>query len=243
MEVLPVRLYLDLSKEPGERQVVYVRQGEREATVIEAVILDHGEPADLSGMTPYFTMRHPGGALLEDEAAQADGNVVTYVLPEQAAQECGTVEVAYFAFMADEAVSASTHVTTQAFAMVSLPNAQKDGGGVAEAYASRIEDMLRWCRDEFLAAEEVREERVQEAIDAADAATGRANDAADMVHSAVQGELGPMFGDYLRSVTDVEGGLLGYDNKDGPGGYVSYEWYTAHFLADPEFISAVLEET
>lgn len=200
MDVQPIKLYLDLSKEPEERQVVFLRQGEKKATVIEAHIYDHGEEADISGVTPYFTMRHPKGALLEDKCTQVSGNVVTYEVITQAAQEVGTCSVAYFAFMDGETVTATTHATTQAFSIVILPNAQTDGDGIAEAYSSRIEEMLQWCHDTFLANEEVRDAKVDEAVADADAAAARANAAADAVEEALSGELGPLIGTYLNTL-------------------------------------------
>lgn len=201
MDVQPIKLYLDLSKEPEERQVVFMRQGEKKATVIEAHIYDHGEEADLSGVTPYFTMRHPRGALLEDKVTTpASGNVLTYEVIPQAAQEVGTCSVAYFAFMDGETVEATTHATTQAFAIVILPNAQTDGDGIAEAYASRIEEMLKWCHDTFLKNEEERDQKVDDAVAKADDATNRANAAADSVEEALSGELGPLIGTYLNTL-------------------------------------------
>lgn len=200
MDVQHTKLYLDLAKEPEEQQVVFIRQGEKKATVIEAHIYDHGEEADLSDVTPYFTMRHPKGALLEDKCTQVSGNVVTYEVIPQAAQEVGTCSVAYFAFMDGETVTATTHATTQAFAIVILPNAQTDGDGIAEAYSSRIEEMLQWCHDTFLENEEERDALVNAAVEEADAATDRANAAADAVEEALSGELGPLIGTYLNTL-------------------------------------------
>lgn len=200
MEVQHTKLYLDLAKEPEEQQVVFIRQGEKKATVIEAHIYDHGEEADLSDVTPYFTMRHPKGALLEDKCTQVSGNVLTYEVIPEAAQEVGTCSVAYFAFMDGETVTATTHATTQAFAIVILPNAQTDGDGIAEAYASRIEEMLQWCHDTFLENEEERDALVNAAVEEADAATDRANAAADAVEEALSGELGPLIGTYLNTL-------------------------------------------
>ena len=204
MEVQHTKLYLDLAKEPEEQQVVFIRQGEKKATVIEAHIYDHGEEADLSDVTPYFTMRHPKGALLEDKCTQVSGNVVTYEVIPQAAQEVGTCSVAYFAFMDGETVTATTHATTQAFAIVILPNAQTDGDGIAEAYASRIEEMLKWCHDTFLANEAERDQKVDDAVAKADAATDRANAAADAVEEALSGELGLLIGTYLNTLGSTE---------------------------------------
>lgn len=209
MDVQHTKLYLDLSKEPEEQQVVFIRQGEKKATVIEAHIYDHGDEADLSGVTPYFVMRHPRGALLEDKVTtQAVGNVLTYEVIPQAAQEVGTCSVAYFAFMDGETITATTYATTQAFAIVILPNAQTDGDGIAEAYSSRIEEMLQWCHDTFLENEEERDAKVDDAVADADAATQRANDAAQAVEEAVKGNLDPLFSAYIDqkivAITDSE---------------------------------------
>lgn len=200
MEVQPIELHLDLDKEPGEQQVVFLRQGEKKATVIEAHIYDHGEDADLTGVTPYFTMRHPKGALLEDKVTQVSGNVLTYEVIPEAAQEVGTCSVAYFAFMEGETVTSATHATTAAFMVIILPNAQTDGDGIAEAYSSRIEEMLQWCHDTFLENEKERDALVNAAVEEADAATDRANAAADAVEEALSGELGPLIGTYLNTL-------------------------------------------
>lgn len=140
-----VNLYLDLSKEPCETQAVYIRQGECNATTLHVDVYDNGEPVDLSKYRVLFEMRHPHGALLSDEVKGAAGTSLDYVLPEAAATETGVAGVAYFALKdkaGPEATSAALYATTQAFAVVILPNAQGDKNAVAEAYSSEVEAML-----------------------------------------------------------------------------------------------------
>ncbi|RNL20798.1 hypothetical protein DMP07_04265 [Slackia faecicanis] len=225
-----VNLYLDLSKEPCETQAVYIRQGERNATTLHVDMYDNGEPVDLSGYRVMFEMRHPRGALLSDEVKGAAGTSLDYVLPEAAATETGVAGVAYFALKdkaGAEATSATLYATTQAFAVVILPNAQGDKNAVAEAYSSEIEAMLKWCRDEFAKAEADRTAKNDAAVAKAEAAAKNANDAADLVHQALQGELGAIFDGYLDG------------KKDKPGGFVSHDKYDAAWMSDAEFIAYV----
>lgn len=214
-----IYLELDLSKEPEESRAVYIRQGERNATTLHVDVFDNGEPVDLSAYRVVFEMRHPRGALLSDEVKGAAGTSLDYVLPEAAATETGVAGVAYFALKdkaGAEAASAALYATTQAFAVVILPNAQGDENAVADAYSSEIEAMLKWCRDE-----------TDKAIARADAAAKNANDAADLVHEALQGELGAIFDGYLEG------------KKDVPGGFVSHDKYDAAWMSDAEFVAYV----
>ena len=214
-----IYLELDLSKEPEESRAVYIRQGERNATTLHVDVFDNGEPVDLSRYRVVFEMRHPRGALLSDEVKGAAGTSLDYVLPDAAAHETGVAGVAYFALKDKaglEATSAALYATTQAFAIVILPNAQGDENAVAEAYSSEIEAILKWCRGE-----------VDKAVARADAAAKNANDAADLVHQALQGELGTIFDGYLEG------------KKDVPGGFVSHDKYDAAWMSDAEFIAYV----
>ncbi len=214
MPLNTVYLELDLSKEPEESRAIYIRQGERNATTLHVDIYDNGEPVDLSAYRVMFEMRHPRGALLSDEVRGAAGTSLDYVLPEAAAVETGVAGVAYFALKdkaGPEATSAALYATTQAFAVVILPNAQGDKNAVAEAYSSEIEAMLKWCRDEFAKAEAERDGKIHAAVAKADAAAKNANDAADLVHRAIEGDLAPMFDDYLEAKKDIPGGLASHE--------------------------------
>lgn len=230
MPLNTIYLELDLSKEPEESRAIYIRQGERNAATLHVDVCDNGEPVDLSAYRVVFEMRHPHGALLSDEVKGAAGTSLEYVLPEAAATETGVAGVAYFALKdkaGAEATSAALYATTQAFAVVILPNAQGDKNAVAEAYSSEIESMLKWCRDEFEKAEVERTAKNDAAVAKAESAAKNANDAADLVHQALQGDLAPMFDTYLEG------------KKDAPGGFVSHDKYDAAWMTDAEFIAYV----
>ncbi len=225
-----IYLELDLSKEPEESRAVYIRQGERNATTLHVDVFDNGEPVDLSAYRVVFEMRHPRGALLSDEVKDAAGASLEYVLPEAAATETGVAGVAYFALKdkaGPEAANAALYATTQAFAVVILPNAQGDENAVADAYSSEIEAMLKWCRDEFAKAEADRTAKNDAAVAKAEEAAKNANDAADLVHQALEGEMGPIFGEYIDGMKDVSGGL------------VSFDAYDAAWMEDAEFVAYV----
>ena len=188
-----VRLALDLSKWPSDEPVVVVRQGERGSTTIVATVTDQGEEADLSGLTGYLMAQLPGGAALEEDVDEVSGSTITHTVSERATQAPGRARVAYFALHgADGSV-----ITTSGFYLVVLPDNCLDGGAVAKAYVSRIEQLMKQFRKEFDAAEEAREEPFDEKVAAADAATKRANDAADAVNDAISGQLEPLFGNFL----------------------------------------------
>lgn len=230
MPLNTIYLELDLSKEPEESRAIYIRQGERNATTLHVDIYDNGAPVDLSRYRVVFEMRHPRGALLSDEVQGAAGASLEYVLPEAAATETGVAGVAYFALKdkaGAESTAAALYATTQAFAVVILPNAQGDKNAVAEAYSSEIEAMLKWCRDEFAKAEVERTAKNDAAVAKAEAAAKNANDAADLVHQALQGELGTIFDGYLEG------------KKDKPGGFVSHDKHEAAWMSDAEFIAYV----
>lgn len=63
----------------------------------------------------------------------------------------------------------------------------------------------------FNANEADRGRRSNEAVQAANQATERANDAAAQVEQALQGDLDPMFRDWIDAQKDVAGGLVSYD--------------------------------
>lgn len=218
----PVQLELDLSKEPGEVQAVWIRQGEANATTLRAHVTDGGAEVDLSAYDVYFEMRHPGGALLEDDVTEVDGSTLTYTVAAQAAQEVGTTTVAYFSLKNRGSTldaPATTYATTQAFGVVILPNAQGDRNAVAKAYVSEIERLLKWCKDTFDENEAKRQE-------ASDAAVKRANDAADAVEKGIDGITDPLFDNYMSR------------HKDVPGGVVSWETFSdkVKFMTDEQFV-------
>lgn len=335
----PIRIRLDLAKPAKSHDVVRIRQGELNATVLEAVVTDGGEPvADLGDYAVYFECRHPHGAIHQDDLQlTVEGSVIRYVVDERVGSEVGAINVAYFALHerglryewerstdggetwhhAPEAGSRTPclhycsvpatyghrwrcrvaapdgtvavsgqagfdlrgrpvllaqepseggeppaapepqgeeagpfeawliapdtgrhgsltcatsldgtpdagerlYATTGSFLLEVLPNAETEGCGVAEAYSSKVEEMLRDCAERFDLAEADRDRLIDEAVhradDAAaraDAAANRANAAADTVQDAIDGTLDPVFGGYLESKKDVPGGFESWEN-------------------------------
>lgn len=182
-------LELDLGKRPGSEPTVFCRKGEKGALTLRATIADHGAEVDLSAFGVFFDCVTPDGRLVSDEATSKEGSTAVCTLNEAAMATAGLCKAAYFRLVGqDGSVS-----TTQDVRIAVLPSAF-DADGVAEAYVSEIERLLEECRSEFAANEAARQE-------ASEAATKRANDAADLVEQAVSGNLDPLFAGWLDSKT------------------------------------------
>lgn len=212
----PVRLNLDLDKEPQERYVLSIRQGEVNATALEVEVTDHGEAVDLSPYGVFFECAHPNGALHSEKVGSTSGNVAAYTVAKAVGDEAGDIECAYLALkVTNDDGTTEVYTTTQAFLIRVLPNAQAEGAGIAKAYSSEIEAMLAYCRQTFDANEASRQSTfdANEAArqTASEAATKRANDAADLVKSAIDGTLDPLFKAWIDAQKDVAGGLVSYD--------------------------------
>lgn len=228
----PVHVQLDLDKEPGERYVLSIRQGEVNATEVEFEVTDHGEGVDLSAYDVYFECAHPNGALHSEKVGSTSGNVASYTVAKAVGDEAGAIECAYVALKTtSEDGATEVYATTQAFMIRVLPNAQTEGAGIAKAYSSEIEAMLAYCRQTFDANETARQSTF-DANEAArqaksEAAAKRANDAADKVADALRGNLDPLFKAWIDSQKDVEGGLVSYD----------YFIERLTFLSDEDFLA------
>lgn len=182
-------LELDLGKRPGSEPTVFCRKGEKGALTLRATIADHGAEVDLSAFGVFFDCVTPDGRLVSDEATSKEGSTAVCTLNEAAMATAGLCKAAYFRLVGqDGSVS-----TTQDVRIAVLPSAF-DADGVAEAYVSEIERLLEECRSEFAANEAARQE-------ASEAATKRANDAADLVEQAVSGNLDPLFAGWIDSKT------------------------------------------
>lgn len=223
----PITIDLDLAKDPGQRKIARVRQGEHHSTRIEARIYDHEEPCDLSGYDVYLEAVMPNGKLVQ-AACETDGSTARYTFGEAMASMPGTVELAYISLKTHAEDGTQTLcATTEAFAIEVLPDAAREGCGVAEAYADEIVQMLLLCKRRYEAAEAARQadyeagEADREAqFDASkascDAATARADAAADKVDAALSGNLDPLFKDYLEALKDADGGFVKWET------FVSY---------------------
>lgn len=182
----PIRINLDLNKAPIQDRVVVVRQGEVDATVIEARIYDNGEAVDLSQYSVYFECRHPSGEFHSDnEKMEVSGNTATYTVAEVVGAVEGKISLAYFALRTEGGL----YATTQGFALKVLPNACGDNPGIIKAYSSELTKLMA---------------DLQTAID-------RANAAADSVDDALTGNMDGLVADYLATQKDVSGGFVAYE--------------------------------
>lgn len=199
-----VRMPLDLSKPPESEGRVVVRQGESLATTLVVEVSLDGDPIDLSGWEAFACFRLPGGTYVEDGAI-AENSTVTYVMSAATCQTPGLSRECCIALR-----KGGSCVTTGSFSLLVLPDPCEGDGGVAQAYVSRVEELMGRFRDEFNEAEALREQRVSAAVTEASDAASRANDAADLVHQAIQGDLEPLFGEYLAdlSMTPEEVGTI-----------------------------------
>ena len=233
----PVRLQLDLDKEPQERYVLSIRQGEVNATQLEVEVTDHGEDVDLNAYSVFFECAHPNGALHSEKVGSTSGNVASYTVAKAVGDEAGTIECAYMALKTtNDDGTTEVYATTQAFIVRVLPNAQTEGAGIAKAYSSEIEEMLAYCRQTFDKDEAQRQSTFDSNEDArqaaSEAATKRANDAADKVQSAIDGTLDPLFKAWIDAQKDVEGGLVSHDGLLGG----------LYYMADKAFVAYVTDD-
>lgn len=218
----PITMSLDLAKGPGPRKIARARQGEHHSTRIEARIYDHDEPCDLAGYDVYLEAVMPNGRLVQ-VACETEGSTASHTFGEALASMPGTVELAYISLKTHAEDGTQTLcATTEAFAIEVLPDAAKEGCGVAEAYADEIVQMLLLCKRRYEAAEAARQADYEAAeagreaqFDASkascDAATARADAAADKVDAALSGNLDPLFKDYLDALKDVDGGFVKWE--------------------------------
>ena len=213
----PIRIKLDLNKEPQQFDVIHVRQGEFNAVTIEAEVYDNGADVDLSGYVVRFECKHVDGKMHEDnEQLTVSGNLITYKVHENVGAVAGMIETAYFSLQVEnEDGSKELYATTQTFYFDVLPNACQDTAGITKAYSSQIEQMIRYCHDTFTENEANRQSEfdTNEAArqEASEAATERANVAAAKVEEALGGGMSDIFDDYIDSKKDVEGGLVSHE--------------------------------
>lgn len=107
---------LDLSKRPATAQVVRIRQGDRNGTVISVAITDNGQPLDLAGLGAQLIAKLPDGALYLAEGDVSGSTAAFEIDEELAAASTGITELAYV-----EIEGTDTICSTQAFTLEILP--------------------------------------------------------------------------------------------------------------------------
>lgn len=110
------RISLDISKRPTTAQVIRIRQGDKNGTVLSAEIADNGQPLDLTGLDAQMIAKLPDGALYLTEGS-VSGSTATFEIDEElAAASIGITELAYI-----EIEGTDTICSTQAFTLEILP--------------------------------------------------------------------------------------------------------------------------
>ena len=110
------QLKLDLSKRPATAQVVHIRQGDMNGTVLAIEITDNGSPLDMASKGAQLVAKLPDGALYLTEG-EVSGSTATFEIDEElAAASAGRTELAYV-----EISDAGTICSTQAFTLEILP--------------------------------------------------------------------------------------------------------------------------
>lgn len=181
-------MMLDVSKQPQISPVLYLGQGDKNGTTLEAAIYDGGIPLSLSGKGAVFALKSPNGQAYYEVSGTVSGNVATFAIDETyAASISGKSEVAYVEITEGDTVIASTN----RFTVIVLESAE-EGADPSQAYSSGIV------------------EATERAIAAAEAAEGVVMDDIPTMSANIKG--GAKLGDGLR-ITDgvlsvIQGGTV-----------------------------------
>lgn len=181
-------MMLDVSKQPQISPVLYLGQGDKNGTTLEAAIYDGGIPLSLSGKGAVFALKSPNGQAYYEVSGTVSGNVATFAIDETyAASISGKSEVAYVEITEGNTVIASTN----RFTVIVLESAE-EGADPSQAYSSGII------------------EATERAIAAAEAAEGVVMDDIPTMSANIKG--GAKLGDGLE-ITDgvlsvIQGGTV-----------------------------------
>jgi len=148
---------LDVTKRPAVTPVIYLGQGDKNGTEIQAGVYDGGAALPLSGMSAKFCMRTPDGEGYYETTGTVSGNTATFQIDETyAANVAGTTDVAYVEILQGETVVCSTN----RFRVVVHQNAT-EGADPAQAWTNGVEEFLEDAQDQIdqamAAAEEATE--------------------------------------------------------------------------------------
>ena len=86
-------VYLQEDSPPVERLRALATLSSRQAHDFVIVVLDGGNPADLTGMQPWLSMILPGRASLQKQVGSVQANVVSVTLPNTGYAERGDVSI------------------------------------------------------------------------------------------------------------------------------------------------------
>ena len=126
---------LDVSKEPAITPVLYLGQGDKNGTIIEATIYDNGVPLTLTNYSVRFEMRLPDHtSYYRSPNGTVSGNVATIPIDETyAASVDGQTCIAYVVVFS----GSNTICSTNRINIIVLESAE-EGADAAHAYESGI---------------------------------------------------------------------------------------------------------
>lgn len=153
---------LDVSKQPTALPVLYLGQGDSNATEIQARIYDNGIPLELDDCTVRFSMALPDGSYYSVNGTNASSmgenysNLAIFHLDETyAARVDGITEIAYVEILDGETVIASTNRF-----VVSILESAEEGADPSSAYSNGINEAI----DRAIAAAEAAEGAVLDIV-------------------------------------------------------------------------------
>ena len=179
---------LDVTKQPQISPVLYLGQGDKNGTTLEAAIYDDGTALALTGKSARFCMRTPNGTGYYECDGTVSGNTATFLIDETyAATVDGITDVAYVEILEGSTVICSTN----RFRVVVLQNATEDADPNG-AYTNGVQrflddaaDQLEEFEESTVGAIDEARQQVDEAVEEADAATARAIAAAEAAEGIV----------------------------------------------------------
>lgn len=141
----------DVSKQPLATPVLYLGQGDKNGTTIEAAIYDNGAPLALTNYSVRFSMRLPDDVSYYSVNGTVSGNVATIPINEEyAAVFVGQTSVAYI-----EVFSGTTLIcSTNRIDVVVLPSAEANADP-STAYSDEITEATNRANAAAAAAEGV----------------------------------------------------------------------------------------
>ena len=176
-------LNLDVSKQPAVVPVLYLGQGDKNGTTLQASIYDDGVPLSLSGKSVRFEMRAPGDSAYYEVNGTVSSNVATFAIDETyAAAICGATDTAYVEVLQGTTVICSTN----RFRIVVLPNAQ-EGVDPSHAWTNGVEEFLDDAQDQIDEAVDQAEDAAADALEAAEEAREAAQEIIPLMSSTQRG--------------------------------------------------------
>lgn len=170
---------LDISKRPNIAQTLYLGQGDKSGTVLQASLYDNGSPLSLTNYTVRFSMRLPNGSDFYRVVGTKSGNTATFQIDETyAAAFAGETDIAYV-----EVLSGSTIIASTGRIHVVVLESATSGASQGEAYVSQIDQLMSQLESGISSASDATT-AANTAASAANTAAGNADSKATAANTA-----------------------------------------------------------